>query len=93
MQQRGQDMTPEQKIQFWIGIVTVIAVVMGPILALYIQNKLNIRREKRDRRLHVFRNLMATRATRVSMDHVIALNMIDVEFYGTRNEDVAVIRA
>lgn len=73
--------------------MTVLAVVAGPILALYIQSKLNIGREKRERRTHVFKTLMATRATRLSADHVVALNMIDVEFYGNKTEDKAVIRA
>ena len=86
-------MTLDQKIQIWIGLVTVLAVVAGPILALYIQSRLNIRREKRERRTQVFKTLMATRATRLSADHVIALNMIDVEFYGNKPEDKAVIRA
>lgn len=40
-------------------------------------------RERRTRKLGVFNKLMATRAARVSAEHVQALNMIDLVFYGT----------
>ena len=39
--------------------------------------------EWRSRKLGVFNKLMATRAARVSPEHVQALNMIDLVFYGT----------
>jgi hypothetical protein len=86
-------MTYDQEIQIWLGIVTIAAVIVGPILALYIQSRVNIRREKRDRKLWVFRTLMATRNTRVAADHVIALNMIDLEFYGNEKNNKEVTRA
>ncbi len=39
-------------------------------------------REKRDRRVAIFRTLMATRATRLAPQHVEALNAIPIDFYG-----------
>lgn len=54
-------MTWNQVIQLWISTATIIAVILGPVFALYIQNRLNIRREKRDRKLSIFKTLMATR--------------------------------
>jgi hypothetical protein len=74
----------DHEIQVGIGAVTVLAVIAGPILALYIQDKLNVRREQRGRKLWVFKTLMATRNTRVAPDHVTAVNMIDIEFYGDK---------
>src|SRR5262245_18700155 len=78
--------------QTLVGIVMVLAVLAGPILALYIQNRLNIRRETRDRKLWVFKTLMAARELRLSPEHVTALNMLDVEFYGDDKENREVIR-
>jgi hypothetical protein len=40
------------------------------------------RQEHRQRQFGVFRVLMSTRASGLAPDHVQALNMIDVEFYG-----------
>jgi hypothetical protein len=62
--------------------VTVSAVIVGPILAVQAQKWVESIREKRERRLKIFRGLMSTRAERISREHVQALNMIDLEFYG-----------
>ena len=67
-----------------LAILTVIAIVMGPILAVQAQKISELVREKRIRKVVIFKTLMATRASRVSFDHVKALNMIDIEFYGKR---------
>jgi hypothetical protein len=39
-------------------------------------------RQRNDRKMTVFAQLMATRAARVSPEHVRALNMVDIVFYG-----------
>lgn len=62
--------------------VTVAAVLVGPILAVQAQKWVESIREKREKRLKIFRCLMSTRAERVSREHVQALNLIDIEFYG-----------
>lgn len=60
------------------------AVVVGPILAVQVSMFLERRREASKRKLTIFKTLMTTRATRLSLAHVEALNMIDIEFYGIK---------
>lgn len=62
----------------------VFATLVGPILAVQAQKFLEGRREYRAAKLWVFRSLMTTRMQRLSIDHVRALNMIDICFYGQR---------
>lgn len=64
-----------------VGIITIFAIVFSPIVALKVQKKLDTLTDTRDRKLNVFKTLMATRADRNSLEHIKALNMIDVEFY------------
>ena len=65
-------------------IITVLAIIAGPILAVQAQKWLEAIRYKKQRRLNLFHTLMSTRATRLSIEHVSALNMIDIEFYGRK---------
>lgn len=64
--------------------VMVVAVLLGPTLAIQAERFLHRRRERRQRKLEVFRTLMANRAAGLSPAHVEALNRIDIEFYGER---------
>lgn len=77
-------------MQFWIN---VLAVALSPLIAVQVSEWLSRRRAARDRRLDVFRTLMTTRATRLSGDHVQALNMIDLEFAGDDRHDRAIREA
>lgn len=61
--------------------VMVAAVILGPLLAIQAEKFLHRRRQHRDRKLEVFRTLMATRGSTLSPAHVEALNRIDIEFY------------
>lgn len=70
---------PDLKTAEWLIILATIA---GPILAVQAQKFVERVRETRQRKLRLFYSLMATRAARVSPEHVQALNMIDLEFYG-----------
>lgn len=63
-------------------VAIVVATLLGPILAVQAQKWVEWIRHRRDRKAYIFRTLMATRAARVSPEHVQALNMIDFEFYG-----------
>lgn len=65
-------------------IIMTGAVIIGPILSVQIQKILEQFREKKQNRLHIFRTLMSTRSQRLHRDHVQALNMIDIEFYGRK---------
>jgi hypothetical protein len=60
------------------------ATLLGPIFAVQAQKWLERLRERRSRKLFVFQALMTTRATRVSIEHVQALNSLDLVFYGDR---------
>lgn len=60
------------------------ATLLGPILAVQAQKAVEAFRERRGRKTRLFEQLMATRASRVSPEHVRALNMIDLVFYGER---------
>jgi len=62
--------------------IMVFATIMGPILAVQAQKAVEAFRERRGRKANVFSQLMATRAARVSAEHVRALNLIDIVFYG-----------
>lgn len=62
----------------------VFATLVGPILAVQAQKFLEGLREYRAAKLWVFRSLMTTRMQRLSVEHVRALNMIDICFYGKR---------
>jgi hypothetical protein len=61
----------------------ITATVSGPIIAVQVQKWLEKWREKRNRKLWIFYNLMATRAARVSERHVEALNSIQLEYYSS----------
>jgi Family of unknown function (DUF6680) len=65
----------------WISLA---AIFLAPLLAVQAQKLIESARDKRARRERLFHILMGTRAARVSAEHVQALNMIDLEFYGAR---------
>lgn len=68
-------------------IISICAIILGPILAVQIEKYLERRREKKNRRLSVFKILMATRGSVLSWDHVEALNRIDLEFSNEKKFD------
>lgn len=68
--------------------IIVAATLLGPILAVQAQKAVESFRERRSRKARVFSQLMATRAARVSPEHVQALNMIDIVFFGDRTVGV-----
>ena len=79
--------------QFWFNVLTIIAIIAGPIAAIQIQVYLEKRREVRRRKSHVFRELMITRSTVLSPRHVEALNGIQMEFYSKIPEEKKVLDA
>jgi hypothetical protein len=62
----------------------VLATIVGPVAAVFITRWNDQRRETRNRLLHVYRVLMATRRSNVSQDHVAAINLVEVEFHGVK---------
>ena len=63
-----------------IEIITVVAIIMGPVLALFAQRVLDHLREKKKQRLNLFMGLISTRAEFLSRAHVRGLNSIVVVF-------------
>ena len=63
-------------------LLMVAAIILGPILAVQAQKLVESYKEKRAKRMAIFTTLMSTRAERLHRNHVQALNMIDIEFYG-----------
>lgn len=73
-------------VESWL---TIAAIILGPILALFAQRALDDFRETHERQVRLFRELMITRSTRLSPRHVEALNAVPLEFKnGTRNRSV-----
>jgi hypothetical protein len=68
-----------------LAMITIVAIILGPILALYIQRKLDTERASQERKVQIFRTLMSHRATRLTPAFVEALNAIEVEFYAEKN--------
>ena len=69
-------------------IIIVASTLVAPLLAVQAQKWLERFREDSERKLRVFKTLMATRAAYVSPEHVQALNMIDLEFQGVKFKSV-----
>lgn len=72
------------KAFFTVEILTITALILGPLLAVCVGRNLDDRRLKRERRMDVFRTLMRTRRETLSFDHVSALNLVEVEFQSDR---------
>lgn len=68
-----------------IGITTICAIFLAPRYALKVQKKIEDNKEKKSRKLDIFKTLLATRANTISFEHVKALNMIDIEFYDEKS--------
>lgn len=85
-------MTPEKTMTIadWL---TSSAILLDPIIAVQLARYLDNQKEERERKLQVFKALMATRAYTVSWDHVVALNRIDLEFDKDNKKEKAVIEA
>jgi hypothetical protein len=62
--------------------LTIVAILLGPILAVQAQKWIEAARFNKNQRLFIFKRLMATRGTPISPVHVEALNLIDLEFAG-----------
>lgn len=74
-------------------LITIAAIVLAPLLAFSVQWILQFLREKRERKIWIFRALMSTRLSILSHEHVNALNLIDLEFKSNRQKDKTVRQA
>jgi len=64
----------------------IVAVFLSPFLAVFAQRKIDLRREKRNDKLWVFRTLMETRGNKISLEHVQTLNSIELVFRDSKKE-------
>ncbi len=67
------------------GWLTILAIIFGPLLAFEAQRLRDDRRERRNRKLEIFRKLIMTLKVPLAPSHVDALNSIHVEFYDDEN--------
>lgn len=73
--------------------VMVIAVLLSPVIAVRVEKAIEAWREARQRKLRIFKTLMATRGTRVAARHIEALNTIELEFDVKKPEEKKVVDA
>lgn len=66
--------------EFWLAVVTVFAVLVGPIAAVIVTRIIDDRRADQTRKYDIFRTLMRTRMMPIHFEHVGALNLVEVEF-------------
>ena len=65
-------------------VLAIVAIVVGPVSAVLITRHLDWRNELRRRKYDILVSLMRTRASRLSAEHVGALNMIQLEFHNRK---------
>lgn len=65
-------------------LVLIAALVIGPVLAVQITEILRKRQDARNRKVHIFRTLMATRSATLAPAHIEALNLVEIEFQAAR---------
>ncbi len=78
----------EVKMDIWYKILNIVALILVPIVAVIVGQKLQERAKKREDKMQIFKVLMTSRGLGWSQDMVWALNIIDVVFA----DDDAVIR-
>lgn len=64
----------------WFDWITVAAILIGPVLALFAQRILDWVREKKERRVQLYVTSMSLRGTWLHPDSIRALNAIDTIF-------------
>ena len=68
-------------------LIMTVAVLLAPLVALQIQKMIEAWKEVRQKKRWIYVTLMTTRHSQLSFDHVRALNMIDLEFTGSSEQD------
>lgn len=74
-------------------LAVVFAALLSPLIAVQVTEWIRRNQEARNRKLHVFRTLMSTRAASLAPTHVEALNLIDIEFQVSVAEEKKVVDA
>lgn len=63
------------------GWLTILAIIVGPLLAFEVQRRRDNRREHRNRKLDIYRTLLLSIKVPMAQRHVDAINSIPLEFY------------
>jgi hypothetical protein len=74
-----------------IELAVVFATLLGPFLAVYVTEQQRKKADVRNRKVHIFRTLMATRSARLTPAHIEALNLVEVEFDPTSRRERGVV--
>jgi hypothetical protein len=72
-----------------LALAVVFATLAGPVLAVLVTRRIDESRHQHERRLEVFRALMANRRAILAPDKVKALNLVEIEFYGVKPVEIA----
>ncbi len=72
----------------WFDWITVAAIFIGPVFALFAQRVLDWMREKKQRRVQLYQIAMALRGTWLHPDSVRALNSIDTIFDKKKDQKI-----
>lgn len=71
-----------------VAMLTIVAIFAAPMVALKVQRCGDEEREKKGRKVWIFKTLMGSRATRLNANYVQALNLIDIEFLDVKEKGV-----
>ncbi len=74
-------------------VITIAAIFLGPRYGIYAQKQLEKNTEHESKQHDIFRTLMATRANRLSIKHVEALNLISMDFSENKENEQPIIAA
>jgi hypothetical protein len=72
-------------------VIMIAALFLGPIVAVQLTEFLRRREDRQKRRVHIFRTLMATRLSCLAVQHVEALNLVELEFHTSAPQDKKVV--
>ena len=72
-------------------IVMILALLLGPIIAVQITEHLRKAEDARKRKIHIFRTLMATRSSNLNYSHIEALNLVEIEFNSSKREEKKIV--
>ena len=73
------------------NVLIILATALSPLIAVQVTRFLASQNEVRERKLWIFKTLMATRAHSISPMHVEALNRIDLEFSPRNRKEKAIL--
>jgi len=69
------------KLEGWL---TILAIIVGPLLAFAVQHGRDNRRERRNRKMEICRKLILTLKVPLNPNHVDAINSIPLEFHSDK---------